>query len=71
METTVNQDCLKKKNPCSKFAIGIRIPGKKTSQQFDPQGLKLRVGEKVIVMTGFGETLGVVASNKVLNLNPE
>ena len=71
MEATVDKDCAKQQTPPSKFAIGIRLSGQNTSQQFDPQSLILRVGEQVIVLTGFGETVGTVASNKILNLNPE
>ncbi len=71
MEATASKDCSKKQTPSSKFAIGIRLVSQNTSQQFDPQTLKLRVGEKVLVATGFGETVGTVASNKILNLNPD
>jgi cell fate regulator YaaT (PSP1 superfamily) len=71
MEATVNKDCPKEQTPPSKFAIGIRLSGQNTSQQFDPQSFRLRVGEQVVVLTGFGETVGTVASNKILNFNHE
>jgi cell fate regulator YaaT (PSP1 superfamily) len=71
MKATANKDCSIKPTTPSKFAIGIRQQGQSASQQFDPQSLKLRVGEKVIVLTGFGEVLGTVASNKIIRTSPE
>ncbi len=71
MEATVNKDCPKEQTPSSKFMIGIRLSSQNTSQQFDPLSHKLRVGEQVVVLTGFGETVGTVASNKIINFNHE
>ena len=58
MEATTKTDCPKNRTTPSKFAIGVRLQGQNIYQQFDPQSLKLRVGEKVIVLTGLGESQG-------------
>ena len=54
-----------------RFLIGIRIKGRDKSESFDPSGLKLKVGIKVIVQGERGTFMGTVASNKILNFKRE
>jgi len=51
-----------------RFVIGIRLRGQEKSDLYDPQDLNLKVGAWVITRGKQGERLGIVASNKILNL---
>ena len=51
-----------------KFVIGVRVRGQGRSEQFDPENLELRVGTTVMVHSPDGPKIGVVASNKILNI---
>ncbi len=51
--------------------IGVRVRGRDKTEQFDPGDLVLRVGARVMVHSQDGAQLGVVASNKVLNIRRE
>lgn len=68
MNTAVEE---KPQNPSAKeppkFVIGVRILQQVKSGQYNPAGLKLKVGMTVMVNTPQGLKMGVVASNKVLN----
>ena len=59
----------KEENREPRFLIGIRIGDTFKSELFDPAKLNLRVGMQVMAKTNYGTELGVVASNKVPNLN--
>lgn len=50
-----------------RFLIGIRVRDKGKSELYDPGILQLRVGMSVIVESGYGQEIGVVASNKIGN----
>ena len=52
-----------------RFLIGIRVADSLKSELFDPVKINLRVGVQVMVETEHGVRLGVVASNKIANLN--
>lgn len=51
-----------------RFIVGIRYKGNDRSAFFDPGDINLRVGDQVIVQTPNGNKLGVVASNKLMNI---
>jgi len=51
-----------------KFVIGVRLRGMDKSKQCDPGSLRLRVGQKVMVNTSDGPRMGVIGSNKIINL---
>jgi len=51
-----------------KFVIGVRLRGTDKSNQCDPGSLHLRVGQKVMVGTSDGPKMGVIGSNKIINL---
>ncbi len=59
----------KEENKEPRFLIGIRVGDTCKSKLFDPVKLNLRVGMQVMAETNYGAELGVVASNKVPNLN--
>jgi cell fate regulator YaaT (PSP1 superfamily) len=50
-----------------RFLIGIRVRDKGKSELYDPGTLQLRVGMSVVVESGNGQEIGVVASNKIGN----
>lgn len=50
-----------------RFVIGVRVKNRESSEKFDPRGIKLRVGDLVMVETIKGQKMGVVASNKIAN----
>jgi len=52
-----------------RFLIGIRVRDKGKSELYDPGNLKLRVGMTVMVESGNGQEIGVVASNKIGNFH--
>jgi cell fate regulator YaaT (PSP1 superfamily) len=52
-----------------RFLIGIRVGDTFKSELFDPVKLNLHVGMQVMTETNYGTELGVVASNKIPNLN--
>lgn len=54
-----------------RFLIGIRVRDKGKSELYDPGALQLRVGMSVIVESGNGQEIGVVASNKIGNFRKE
>ena len=54
-----------------RFLIGIRVRDKGKSELYDPGTLQLRVGMSVIVESGNGQEIGVVASNKIGNFIKE
>ncbi len=54
-----------------RFLIGIRVRDHAKSESFDPGVLQLKVGVPVIVESGQGQELGVVASNKVANFRKD
>ncbi|CAI2718057.1 PSP1 domain-containing protein [Nitrospina watsonii] len=54
-----------------KFVIGIRMRGRDKTQLCDPNTLKLRVGMDVMVDTEDGPQIGVVASNKIINIRKD
>lgn len=51
-----------------RFLIGIRVRDKGKSELFDPGQLKLKVGMTVIIESGNNQEMGIVASNKIINL---
>ena len=51
-----------------KFLIGIRINKQFKSPLYDPKDLKLRVGMSVMINTSEGLKMGLVASNKIINI---
>jgi|ETNmetMinimDraft_12_1059888.scaffolds.fasta_scaffold23087_2 cell fate regulator YaaT (PSP1 superfamily) len=59
----------KEENKAPRFLIGIRVGDTLKTELFDPVKLNLRVGMQVMAETNYGIQLGVVASNKVPNLN--
>jgi cell fate regulator YaaT (PSP1 superfamily) len=59
----------KKNDP--RFLIGIRVRDNGKSQLYDPGVLQLRVGMSVMVETGNGQEIGVVASNKIGNFRKQ
>jgi len=59
------------KSEAPKFIIGVRVRGREKTEQFDPGNLQLRVGATVMVHSPDGAQLGVIASNKVLNIRRE
>ncbi len=71
MDQTLTEEQAKPKeeNKEPRFLIGIRIGDTFKSELFDPVKLNLRVGMQVVAETSYGTELGVVASNKVPNLN--
>lgn len=54
-------------NPAPRFLVGIRVRDHEKSEMFDPCSLKLKVGMQVMVESGSGQELGVVASNRIVN----
>ncbi len=54
-----------------RFLIGVRLRNREKTRQFDPGGLKLRVGSEVVVESKYGNEIGVVASNKVVNVRKD
>lgn len=54
-----------------RFIIGVRIMGGDKTETCDPGTLKLRVGTQVIVESKRGDRIGVIASNKILNLRKD
>ena len=66
---TEEQAQLEKEHKEPRFLIGIRVGDTFKSKLFNPVKLNLRVGMQVMVETNYGTELGVVASNKVPNLN--
>ncbi len=55
-------------SPPPKYLIGIRINDQIKSELYDPKSLNLRVGLTVMVNTSQGLKMGLVASNKIINL---
>jgi len=58
-------------NGCPRFVIGIRMRGRDKTLTCDPGDLVLRVGMNVMVETEDGPQIGVVASNKIINIRKE
>ncbi|CCQ91849.1 Stage 0 sporulation protein yaaT [Nitrospina gracilis 3/211] len=67
--TTEGDACAEPSRP--KFVIGVRLRGRDKTQVCDPHTLQLRVGMEVMVETEDGLQIGVVASNKILNVRKD
>ncbi|MCF8720368.1 PSP1 domain-containing protein [Nitrospina gracilis] len=67
--TTESGTCTESSRP--KFVIGVRLRGRDKTQACDPLTLSLRVGMEVMVETEDGPQIGIVASNKILNVRKD
>lgn len=59
------------KQTCPRFVIGVRMRGRDKTQLCNPGDLPLRVGMQVMVETEDGPQIGVVASNKIVNIRKD
>ncbi len=73
----LKRDCPKKEQakqppgPPPKFVIGVRVRGSIKSESCNPHNLILRVGTQVMVDTPDGPKIGLVISNKIINIRKD
>lgn len=60
-----------KKKTGPRFIIGVRLFGAEKTEYFNPGNLSLRVGNYVMLETKRGDKIGVIASNKIVNLRED
>tara|TARA_B100000686_G_scaffold340290_1_gene415759 strand:+ start:3642 stop:4550 length:909 start_codon:yes stop_codon:yes gene_type:complete len=68
--TKPQQEIIDSQKP-SKFVIKVRLRDQMKTELFDPSNIISRVGDNLMVETQDGPKLGVVASNKVLNIRKD